>query len=160
MYYFKRKQQQVKRVLDFLPIIWRGFDFDYVYALELFEHQLSRTADFLESDKACNLEAKNNAKQIRKVLAMLKDTYHTEDTCMKYFDEVEEKYPGAMDCNWVDTKKNNGSSFLKLNYEYWDNAEEVEAYLELRRRLSNVNYKILERKTWDLIYKNIGNWWS
>ena len=27
-YFFKRKYQQIERVIDFLPIIWKGFDFE------------------------------------------------------------------------------------------------------------------------------------
>ena len=48
MYLFKRKWRQIKRVIDFLPIIWKGYDWDYRYAVELFQHQLKRTADQIE----------------------------------------------------------------------------------------------------------------
>ena len=47
-YLFRRKYSQIKRVLDFLPLIWKGYDWDYHYAVELFQHQLKRMANFLE----------------------------------------------------------------------------------------------------------------
>ena len=52
MYWFKRKYRQIQRVIDFLPIIWNGFDFDYRYSVELFKKSLERQAKFLESDRA------------------------------------------------------------------------------------------------------------
>ena len=30
--------RRLKRTIDFLPIIWKGFDFDYRYAIELFQY--------------------------------------------------------------------------------------------------------------------------
>ena len=41
-YPIRRKYQQIKRVIDFLPIIWNGFDFDYTYSIQLFKKQLER----------------------------------------------------------------------------------------------------------------------
>ena len=75
MYWFKRKYQQIQRVIDFLPMIWNGFDFDYIYAINFFKKQLERTADFLESDKACTLSAKTNAQKIRTALRLMDIVY-------------------------------------------------------------------------------------
>ena len=61
MYWFRRKYEQIQRVIDFLPIIWKGFDFDYHYSLELFKKQLERQAKFLESDKPYSSDAKHQA---------------------------------------------------------------------------------------------------
>ena len=51
MKWFKRKYTQITRVISFLPIIWRGYDWDYMYALEVFKHQLGRLADTMESEE-------------------------------------------------------------------------------------------------------------
>ena len=72
IYWFKRKYRQVKRVLDFLPIIWKGYDWDYKYATDLFAHQLGRMADHFESNRACTLSAGDNAKRIRTTLKLMK----------------------------------------------------------------------------------------
>jgi len=45
----ERRVEQIKRVIDFLPIIWKGYDFDYYYTIELFKHQLQRQAKYFES---------------------------------------------------------------------------------------------------------------
>lgn len=73
-YFFRRKYEQIKRVIDFLPMIWGGFDFDYRYAIELFEHQLERTADFMESDRAKTIDADKRAKRIRTAVELLRKT--------------------------------------------------------------------------------------
>ena len=81
-YWFKRKYRQIKRTLDFLPLIWKGYDWDYSYAIQLFQKQLERTADFLESDKAMTLDAKMNAQKIRTALRLMDIVYDE-----KYVDE-------------------------------------------------------------------------
>ena len=89
MYWVKRKIQQIKRVIDFLPLIWSGFDFDFRYSLDLFKKQLERTASFLESDKAYTLSAKTNAQKIRTALRLMDIVYDE-----KYVDEFLDSYDG------------------------------------------------------------------
>jgi len=89
MYWVKRKIQQIKRVIDFFPLIWSGFDFDYRYSLDLFKKQLERTASFLESDKAYTLSAKTNAQKIRTAIRLIDIVY--DET---YVDEFLDSYDG------------------------------------------------------------------
>lgn len=89
MYWVKRKIRQIKRVIDFLPLIWNGFDFDYKYAIDLFQKQLERTATFLESDKAYTISAKTNAQKIRTALRLMDIVYDE-----KYVDEFLDSYDG------------------------------------------------------------------
>jgi hypothetical protein len=42
--------RRIKRLVDYIPIIWKGYDFDYAYALELFLFQLERTANQIETN--------------------------------------------------------------------------------------------------------------
>ena len=91
IYWFKKKYSQIKRVLDYLPIIWNGFDWDYRYATDLFAHQLGRIADHLESDKAYTLSAKDNAKRIRTTLKLMK-LVGDEEYAMEYYDYEDVKY--------------------------------------------------------------------
>ena len=61
MWKIKRFIYRVKRVIEFIPVIWKGNDWDYGSAIDVFQYQLTRTADYLESDKARSLDAKTNA---------------------------------------------------------------------------------------------------
>jgi hypothetical protein len=82
MWWFKRKIRQIQRVIDFLPMIWSGNDWDYLYSLDLFQKQLERTATYLESDMAVTQNAKIHAQKIRTALRLMDivydDTYITE----------------------------------------------------------------------------------
>ena len=72
----KRFFRRVKRVIDFLPIIYKGADWDYYYSIELFQYQLKRTADFLESDKANTMDAKATASRIRTAVELMDRVYN------------------------------------------------------------------------------------
>src|SRR5210317_2234617 len=91
MYWVKRKIRQIKRVIDFLPLIWNGFDFDYRYAIDLFRKQLERQAKFMESDRAMTLSAKQNASKIRTAIRLMDKVYDEEYGC-EYRNKLKELY--------------------------------------------------------------------
>ena len=101
MYWFKRKYRQIQRVIDFLPIIWKGYDFDYHSSIELFKYQLKRTAEYLESDKAYTVEAKTNATKIWTAVELMEKVYD-EDYAVEYFDIIRKKY-GKSNFSFVET---------------------------------------------------------
>ena len=87
----KRLIYRVKRVIEFITIIWKGYDFDYHSSIELFKYQLKRTAEYLESDKAQTLEAKTNAAKIWTAIELMEKVYN-EDYAMEYMDDIERLY--------------------------------------------------------------------
>lgn len=126
MYWVKRKIRQIKRVIgqikrviDFLPLIWNGFDWDYSYAIQLFKKQLERTASFLESDKVYSLSSKTNAQKIRTALRLM-DIVYEERYMEEFFDSnskdieeykrVIEKQKRAHKLLW---------DFIEHNIQYW-----------------------------------------
>ena len=76
MNWIKDRIRRIKRIADFLPIIWKGRDFDYNYSVELFHHQLERTAKFLESDKAYSLNSEVDAQKIRTAIKLGKRVFN------------------------------------------------------------------------------------
>ena len=182
IYWFKRKYRQVKRVLDYLPMIWKGYDWDYKYATDLFAHQLGRIADFLESDRAMAVSAKDNAKRIRTTLKLMK-LVGDEEYAMEYFDYEDVEY------NFVPLKDDEGYSTMETDYisetydEFFkkyplthkrvlngegiwgkqDNANNVTDFELKRKDAMNVAYLNQERarKTLHkLIERNIQSWWD
>jgi hypothetical protein len=159
-YFFKRKYQQIQRVIDFLPMIWNGFDFDYRYSLDLFKKSLERQAKFLESDRACTLEAKQNASRIRTAIRLMDKVYDDEYGC-EYQDKLKELY-GERVLDWwsEDTGRGDGTSFLRWEYEKWDNSEEIG---EVQKKLfleSNEKQKRAHKLLWKFIEHNIRHWWD
>ena len=166
MYWVKRKIQQIKRVIDFFPLIWNGFDFDYRYALELFKKQLERQAKFMESDRAMTLNAKNNAQKIRTAIRLM-DKVYDEEYGMEYMDTIEKLY-GKTYFDFVnlgETSKRTGEELYKMklcNENAVDEQHQKEID-EVRKQMmlhsidkQNRAHKLL----WDFIEHNIERWWD
>lgn len=159
-YWLKTKYRQIKRTLYFLPIIWKGRDFDYRYSLELFKHQLMRTAIFLESGECYSVDSLKTAKRIRTAVELL-DKVYDEEYYMEYLDIVKDKYgDNAVGSFFERIPGGDGSHYLKYNYEYWDNAEEVGAFMKSEREKSQKKQRKAERLLWEFISHNIRYWWD
>ena len=182
IYWFKRKYIQVKRVLDYLPIIWNGFDWDYKYATDLFAHQLGRMADHFESDEANTMSAKDNAKRIRTTLKLMK-LVGDEEYAMEYIDyEVVESY-------FVPCKDGKGYSNMETNHisetydEFFkkyplihkralngegiwgkrynaDNATDFELKRNIAMNVAYLNQERARKTLHKLIERNIQSWWD
>ena len=157
--------RRVKRTLDFLPMIWKGYDFDYRYSIELFQHQLKRTADFMESDQSMTMDAKIRAKRIRTAVELLQKVYDEEYGC-EYQDKLKEIY-GEKVLDWdfieLDVKSDyDGEPLYELKWEYekWDNAKEVEETKQKLYEESKAKQKRAEVLVWKFISHNIRGWWD
>ena len=159
-YFFERKYRQIERVIDFLPVIWKGFDFDYCYSLELFKKQLERQAKFLESNKARTLEAKGNASKIRTALRLM-DKVYNGDYETEWVDKFEEQFgKEALDWEFEDTGDGTGSSFITQKYEKWDNVEEIRKVKTALVKQSVKKQKRAEKLLWEFIGHNLKYWWD
>lgn len=164
-YWFKRKWSQIKRVIDFLPLIWKGYDWDYHYAVELFQHQLKRMADHIGSDKAWALEHKQTSSRIRTAVELMQKVYD-EDYGIGYMDIIEEKYGKSnMDFVELDKKDENGRPYYSLvvtNELARD--EEHQKEIDEERRLLVLEYRDRQKRAhkllWDFIEHNIQHWWD
>ena len=163
--YIKQFIRRVKRTRDFLPMIWNGYDFDYRYAIELFQYQLERTADFMESDRAMTMDAEIRAKRIRTAVALLQKVYD-EEYGSEYQDKLKELY-GENVLDWefieLDVKSNyNGEPLYELKWEYekWDNSEEVEKMKDKLFKESKEKQQRAEELVWKFISHNIRGWWD
>ena len=160
VYWIKRKYRQIERTLSFLPLIWNGFDFDYRYATDLFRKQLERIADEMESDRGRLENAKTNAQKIRTAIRLMDKVYDDEYGC-EYQDKLKELYgENVLDWWFEDTGKGDDSSYLRYEYEKWDNSEEIKK-VERKLLLESKNkQKRAHKLLWDFIEHNIQNWWD
>jgi hypothetical protein len=159
-YFFKRKYQQVERVIDFLPIIWNGFDFDYSYSIELFKKQLERQAQFFESDKSYSDRSKQDASRIRTAIRLM-DKVYDDDYGSEYQDKLKQLYgENALDFWLEDTGEGDGSTFLRWEYNKWDNAEEISQVQKKLFLESKQKQKRAHKLLWDFIEHNIQYWWD
>ncbi len=159
-YFFRRKYHQIQRVIDFLPIIWKGFDFDYHYSLELFRKQLERQAKFLESGKAYSSDAKHNANRIRTAIQLM-DNIYGDKYKIEWIEKIEERFgKEALDWEFEDTGDGTGLSFITNKYEKWDNAEEIKVVKRELVKQSREKQKRAEKLLWEFIGHNIRYWWD
>ena len=93
----KRFFRRVKRVIDFLPLIWKGDDYDYYYSIELFRYQLERTADYIE-ERGHLTNADDVVKEIRTATTLLENVYDE-----KYIEEIT-SYTNEND-TWVELQR-------------------------------------------------------
>lgn len=163
--YIKQFFRRVKRTRDFLPMIWKGYDFDYRYAIELFQYQLERTADFMESERAMTVDAEIRAKRIRTAVDLLQKVYD-EEYGSEYQEKLKKLY-GKNVLNWefieLDVKSDyNGEPLYELKWEYekWDNSEEVEEVKNKLFKESKEKQKRAEKLVWEFISHNIRGWWD
>jgi hypothetical protein len=160
IYFFKRKYQQIERVIDFLPMIWNGFDFDYSYSVQLFKKQLERQAQFFESDKSYSARSKQDASRIRTAIRLM-DKVYDEEYGSEYQDKLKQLYgENALDFWLEDTGEGDGSRFLRWEYNKWDNSEEIK---EVQKKLfleSKQKQKRAHKLLWDFIEHNIQFWWD
>lgn len=159
-YPFRRKYHQIRRVIDFLPIIWNGFDFDYIYSIQLFRKQLERQAKFMESGKSYSIRAKQDASKIRTAIRLM-DKVYDDDYTTEWVEKFKEKYGvDALDWEWEETAPDSGLSYHRYKFESWENADEIkEEKLKLIRE-STAKQKRAHKLLWDFIEHNIKFWWD
>ena len=161
IYWFKRKWRQIKRVWDFLPIIWRGYDWDYRYAVELFQHQLKRTANYIDRD-GHHVGNKNTARRIRTAVDLLEKVYD-EEYQFEYQSKIEEKYgPSKMEY-----LENYDDDYLSMEVlEVWEEDYTEEEQLIIKQEQDSEMWESREKQrrahklVWEYIEHNIRNWWD
>ena len=164
MYWFKRKWRQIKRVVDFLPIIWKGYDWDYRYAIELFQHQLSRTANEIEKNGS-HVGRKNTAHRIRTAVELMNKVYD-EEYQFEYTTKIEEKYgPSKFKFEEFNKLDENGDPYYTM-VEHFEQEYTVEEKQFIEQEKNNLMWDSREKQKkahrilWQYIEHNILNWWD
>lgn len=163
---FIRKYKQIKRIIDYFPIIWNGYDFDYSYSLQLFKYQLQRTANFMESDKAMMQGAKNTANRIRTAIKLIENVYENDTYKFEYMDTMERLY-GKLNHEFVlvDEKSSDGQNLYEMKSWYENGVDEkhqeaIKRVEEQLRIYSKMRHDKATRILWKFIAHNIQNWWD
>jgi len=168
-HFIKRKIWQIKNVFRWLPIIWKQYDFDYNYSLEVFKFQLQKQAEFLESDRAVTLCAKDKAKRIRTVIKLM-DKVYDDEYGMEYQDILKEMYgEDVLEVSFVETGDTTFNDFsgkteklfsMRYKYETWDNVDEIKKVKEQLIKESHDKQMRAHKILWSLIEKDIRDWWD
>jgi len=163
IYFIKRKYQQIRNILRWIPVLWNQFDFDYNYALDVFKFKLLNIADLLDSDKSHCVGAKDRANRIRMVVRLM-DKVYNEDYGIEYQTKLEEIYgKDAFEWNFIDTNDGTGSSRLKYSYELTESKSKIKEIDKVKQKLfeeSRAKQERAHKLLWKLVEHNIRGWWD
>ena len=152
MYWIKRKIRQIRKVIKYVPIIWNSFDFDYRYPIDIFKTQLEDLATFLESDRACTLNAKEKASRIRTATRLMTKVYD-EDYGNEYQKVAEAKYG---ECEITFDKDPDSEYFIMgVSYDGKPETEEMKEFISKQMDISNLKQEKAHRILWNFIAHNI-----
>jgi len=152
--------RRIKRVIDFLPTIWKGYDFDFYYSIELFKHQLERQAKFFESSKSYRQDSLHQASRIRTVIKLMDIVYNE-----KYHDETNatmERIYGQQRFEFIENK-DIGMYSLDIRWEKAMDDEHNEAIMKLwsdQMKFAANKTKRAHGILWRMVEHNIKNWWD
>lgn len=148
---------KLKRFIDFIPIVWKGADYDYHYAVELFQFQLERLADYIEKSNRY-VGSENDVERIRMVSRLMTKVYDEEYTT-EYQDILEKMYgKNVLDFSFEENERSTYS--MKYEYEKWDNAKEIDRIKDELFIKSKEKQEKAHRILWQLIEKDIRKWWD
>ena len=163
-YWPRRKWRQIKNVISWIPVVWKQFDFDYMYSLEVFKHQLLKQAKFMESDKAYGVNSHIDAQKIRMVVRLM-DKVYDEDYTLEYQQRLKDTYGEDVDeLVFEEIPDRPDFNTMKWNYEVDEKYESLREEIrenkdkwfkeshEKQERAHKLLYKLLEfyiRGWWD-----------
>jgi hypothetical protein len=103
-YPLRRFKRNIEAIISYIPIIWKSYDFDYIYSLDMMIHQLKRTIKLLESERAYGEGSKWRADK-GKLIVNLYERYRDDFYALEPFDTMEQLY-GEHSMEWeiVDNK--------------------------------------------------------
>jgi hypothetical protein len=150
--------RRVKRLIEFVPKIWRGYDFDYHHSLDLFKYQLERTAKVLEN--GYRADGAHQASRIRTAIKLI-DLVYNEEYSAQADKEFSEKY-GHCNFDWK-LDETSGMYSLDLRWESAiDDAHNEEIQEEFSKAMHDAYDKAerAEDLLWRFIRHNIKRWWD
>lgn len=146
----------IKRMIKWFPIIWKTREYDYRYALDVFSFQLEQIKNYLESEKAHTLHAKDHASRIKTCIELMAKVYDQD-----YFDEHYRKIVSLYgNYTW---NFESDSGFLEKIWEKPYTKEElkqIEYETSVLFMESCKKQKRAHKILWKFIEHNIMNWWD
>ena len=163
-YWPRRKWRQIKNVIGWIPVVWKQFDFDYRYSLDVFKHQLLKQAKFMESDKAYGMNSHIDAQKIRMVVRLM-DKVYDEEYALEYQQKLKDTYgDDVMDLVLHDLIDSNECHPIVWKFEedkkYESLREEIRENYDKWFKESQAKQERAHKLLWKLIEFYIRGWWD
>ena len=163
-YWPRRKWRQIKNVVGWIPVVWKQFDFDYQYSLDVFKHQLLKQAKFMESDKAYGVNSHIQAQKIRMVVRLM-DKVYDEEYALEYQQKLKDSYgDDVMDLVLHDLIDSNECHPIVWKFEedkkYESLREEIRENYDKWFKESQAKQERAHKLLWKVIEFYIRGWWD
>lgn len=139
--------QQVKRIIEYIPVLWHDEDWDWHYIFRMLRYKIKRTREHMAicTARGENWERDNaNMQRAENLLTRILD----DDYMSKEWEEHHQKYPMEFE------KTPEGMYRMK------ERGEEVRAKT---REITNKGTELYNKdwdELWELLKNQIGNWWD
>ena len=152
--------RRINRLIEFIPIIWKGYDFDYSHSISLFRYQLNRTANEIERRKMIT-DWRHVSSRIRLASKLLELGYSEG-----YSDMVNRSYEERFGLSSFKIVESDDPNLFEISTLWWEKAEDSEHneiinerfFEELRE--SYPKNERAKKLAWELIAKDIETWWD
>ena len=158
MWRIKLFLRKLLRLVEWLPVIWKGDDYDYKYSIDVFRYQLERTAKYIES----NGHLENGERvvlQIRTAIDLIDKTYGGG-----YQDEAEKQFTRQYgECEVIFNDYDDDNFIIEFQWESAQNFEHNQEINDLHTAHMMAAYNKTQRDKevlWKYINKNIETWWD
>lgn len=151
----------IKRIIEWIPVLWNNYDFDYRYAIDIFIFKLNKIADLLDSNKSYTENASQKAKRIRLAIKLLErglDDYYHEEAMLKVTELYGEK---EMITKPIDDKP--GTFSIDFVWAKDLTPEEIEEADKFYSKMIKEGYAKDDRAiklAWRIIEQDIRGWWD
>lgn len=163
-YWPKRKFRQIKNVISWIPVVWNQFDFDYLYSLQVFKHQLLKQAKHFERPDSWGERDYIKAQKIR-MICRLMDKVYDEDYACEYQQKLKDKYgDDVIDFEFLDIPDRPDYSTMKWKFEvdgkFESKRDEIRENHDKWFQESQDKQKRAHKLLWKLIEHNVQGWWN
>jgi len=145
--------RRIKKIIDYIPILWKDFDWDDSYLYILMRYKLSRMEKVIR--KGYSIDAEKHANEILHAIELL-DRIIDNDYCEKAFDLYDKKW-GELD--WIPVNggnRLNGHVNAKTEEEKKQCAKEFDEIIKRERHLAERDWNCF----WKFMRKHSLKWWD
>ena len=148
-----------RRVIDFLPIVWNGHDYDYVYSVELFKYQLQRQERVFRQN-SWRQDAPQVASRIRTAIELI-DKVYGDVYVNEIYDNFERLY-GPSSFHFEESANGYGE-YIGTKWAKAVDEKNNETINQLLSQMLAHAYAKQERAhdiLWRFIAHNFRTWWD
>lgn len=170
-YYIPRDlYRDIRKILDFVPLIWSLNEYDYTSPLKLFKYSLERLHTEMNKDRFRSDDIRASQDRLRVAIKLIDDIYINETYLYKYVRILEEEY-GKPTVTFKPTNdkifnpfSNKNENLFTMNYMYINMKKDIEPeeYEKLKMDAYRMGEKMhikAKKLLWKIIERKIEKWW-